>query len=192
MEVLPEEERQFILAWIRPGGYPDKHGLMDLFPVGVLAQVREITEYPDGRFDVAVVGKQRAEIVHVDATRPLLQARIQLLEDSDPTEGINAIGMVHVDHVVKAFTRYRELLALSTGNIHAPDDDLPSDPLTLSYLITAALVVPTEERARLLAAPSAGLRLTLAYELIVRENKVLQAFQALPAMDVEGSRPSPN
>lgn len=192
MEVRPEAERQFVLAWVRPGGSPDDRGLVDLFPVGVLAQVREISEYPDGRFDISVVGVQRAELLQVDTSRPLLHSRIQVLHDSPSPEASTEGQAVQVPRVLRAFTRYRELLALSTGNVYPPGEELPSDRVTLSYLITAALVIPTDERAQLLAAPSAEARLALAYQFIARENKVLQAFQALPAIEADASRPSPN
>lgn len=192
MEVRPEDERQFVLAWVRPGGRPEVRGLEDLYPVGVLVHVREISEHPDGRFDISVVGTQRAEILEVDASRPLLHTSIHALVDSPAHDEIPETDTVNVKHVMRAFDRYLELLSLSTGNAYSPQEDFPSDHLTLSYLITAALVIPTDERAQLLAAPSAEARLTLAQELIARENKVLHAFQALPSMDADASRPSPN
>lgn len=192
MEVLPEAERQFMLALVRPGGNPDDRGLMDLYPIGVLVQVREITEYPDGRFDISVLGIQRAELLHVDTSRQLLQSTVHLLEDLHTHGGIPEVKTANVTRVIQAFVRYRELLADSTGNDYPANDELPADQVTLSYLMTAALVIPIEERAQLLAAPSAEARLGLAHQLITRENKVLHAFQALPAIDVETSRPSPN
>lgn len=192
LEVRPEAERRFVLAWIRPGGNPGTRGLMDLFPVGVIVQMREISEYPDGRFDITVVGTQRAELTHVDTSRPLLHTRIHVLDESPAHHTITSVPTASVTRIVQAFARYRELLAFSTGNTYSADEDLPSDQVILSYLITAALVIPPDERALLLAAPSAEARLALAHQLIARENKVLQAFAALPAIDSETFRPSPN
>lgn len=192
LELRPEADRQFVLAWVRPGGNPDDRGLVDLFPVGVLVQVREITEYPDGRFDISVVGVRRVELLEVDTSRPLLHSSVHLLEDPRGHDDIAEVQKANVTRVVQAFARYRELLAFSTGNDYSPDTDPPPDHVTLSYLITAALVIPTDERAQLLAAPSAEARLALAHQFIIREIKVLHAFHALPAMDADVFRPSPN
>lgn len=192
MEMRPEADRHFVLAWVRPGGNPDERGLKDLFPVGVLVQVREITEYPDGRFDISIVGVRRAELLQVDSSRPLLHSSVQMLDDTRSHDGLAEAQKTNVPRVVQAFARYRELLAFSTGNDYSPDADPPSDHVTLSYLITAALVIPTDERAQLLAAPSAEARLALAHQFIIREIKVLHAFHALPAMDADVFRASPN
>ena len=47
--------------------------------------------------------------------------------------------------------------------------ELPDDPTVLSYLVTAAMVLPTDERQCLLAAPTTGDRLALARSLLGRE-----------------------
>ena len=75
-----------------------------------------------------------------------------------------------------------------------PDDDaeLPDDPTVLSYLVTAAMLLPTDERQSLLAAPTTGDRLALARSLLGRETALISALSAVPSLDVPGVPPSVN
>ena len=65
-------------------------------------------------------------------------------------------------------------------------------PTVLSYLVTAAMVLPTGERQDLLAAESTGERLQLARALLRRETGLIAALSAVPAIDLTSPEPSAN
>ena len=77
-------------------------------------------------------------------------------------------------------------------NVNENPFPLPDDPTVLSYLVTAAMVLPMAERQHLLAAPSTGERLALARRLLHRETTLITVLSALPAIDLTGTRPSVN
>jgi hypothetical protein len=62
----------------------------------------------------------------------------------------------------------------------------------LSYLVTAAMVLPTQERQELLSAPTTADRLALARQLLRRETTLIAALSALPAIELSGPTPSEN
>ena len=72
------------------------------------------------------------------------------------------------------------------------DEDIPDDPTVLSYLITAAMVLPMDERQQLLAAASTAERLERARELLRRECAIISAISALPSLEPLGPPPSAN
>jgi hypothetical protein len=62
----------------------------------------------------------------------------------------------------------------------------------LSYLVTAAMVLPVDERQRLLAADTTTQRLALARTLLARETALIATLAAVPALDLPGTPPSVN
>ena len=90
------------------------------------------------------------------------------------------------------FTTYRTILGGRFDDGEARADDLPADPNVLSYLITASMVLPTAERQSLLSAPDADARLVLASNLLARENALIAAFSAVPAIDLLPTIEYPN
>ena len=72
------------------------------------------------------------------------------------------------------------------------DEGIPDDPTVLSYLITAAMVLPMDERQQLLAAGSTAERLERARELLRRECAIISAISALPSLEPLGPPPSAN
>ena len=62
----------------------------------------------------------------------------------------------------------------------------------LSYLVTAAMVLPTDERQALLAAATTGDRLVLARSLLGRETALISTLSAVPSLDLPGVAPSVN
>ena len=54
------------------------------------------------------------------------------------------------------------------------------------------MVLPTAERQSLLSAPDADARLVLASNLLARENALIAAFSAVPAIDLLPTIEYPN
>ncbi len=85
-----------------------------------------------------------------------------------------------------------EELLLDDDEEDGDDEGLPDDPTVLSYLVTAAMVLPTSERQDLLSAPTTADRLALARRLLHRETGLITALSAVPAIDMSSPDPSPN
>jgi hypothetical protein len=97
---------------------------------------------------------------------------------------------------MQAFDKYRSILGgrlnEADDDSDADDDQVPTDPAVLSYLITAALVVDGSTRQELLATPDAVARLRLGTRILSSESALISAFGAIPALDLLNTTPSEN
>lgn len=181
-----EADREFGIIAVREGRSFDREGADALYPVGTSALVRTAEPLDDGRYDIVTTGSRRFRVVSVDRSSPLAVALVDFLDE------ITGPGDEIVAHrVARLFDGYRRLLA-GQPTPDATLDDLPDDPAVLGYLVTAAMVLPMSERQDLLAMPDTQGRLSKAASLLVRENGILTALGAVPAIDLIGEPGSPN
>jgi Lon protease-like protein len=187
-----EDDREFGIVAVRDGRDVAADGMAALYPVGTATILRQAERLDDGRFDIVTTGSRRFRLLEVDARRPLLRAEVEYLDDvSDPADALLA------EQVTRRFAAYRGALSGQVPDAvdaDDPDDDaeLPDDPTVLSYLVTAAMLLPTDERQSLLAAPTTGDRLVLARSLLGRETALISVLSAVPSLDVPGVPPSVN
>jgi Lon protease-like protein len=124
----------------------------DLYPVGCTAELRQVTELPDGRFDIMTVGRRRFAIVDVrQGSEPYLTAKVNWLPDESPDEVASQLA----PRALAAFRTYLDLLRPDSEVL----DAVPADPTVLSHLIAATCQLTTDERQLLLAAPNTASRL---------------------------------
>ncbi len=181
---LPEgTARRFGVVALREGREVGNDGARALHTVGCVAQVRQVSRHEDGRFDLVTVGSSRftLDVLHRPAaadTDAYLQADVTLLEEragDDAAEGAVVAAQL--------FARYQATLVELRGE-PVVSGELPTDPLLLSYLVAAAVVVPSGDRQRFLEAPDAAARLRLAALLIRRELTAIAVVPSLPATDI--------
>lgn len=194
----PEDEREFGIVAVREHaagvattGPQSRLPAGDLFPVGVTAQLRQAERLDDGRYDIVAIGGRRFQIVDVDRSAPLLRATVDFLPEpevdaSDPVVGLQAA------RAAAAFDKYRAALGGRLAEERDEDEQVPSDPTVLGYLITAALVVDPSTRQELLAAPDAVARLQSCTRILGQETAMISALGAVPAVDLLQSNPSVN
>jgi Lon protease-like protein len=181
-----EEAREFGIIALRDGADIARDGRDAFYPIGVATILRQAEELPDGRFEIVTTGSRRFRLNDLDASAPLLRAGVAFLDDiTGPEDGLLAA------RVSRQFHQYRAALS---GQVQASveDEDVPSDPTVLSYLVTAAMVVPMAERQELLAASTTAARLRIALALLARENLLISELAAVPALDLPGVPPSVN
>lgn len=178
--LLPEDDRVFGIASIRPGRTPEDDGIDALYPVGIEVVVRSMERLDDGRFDITTIGRRRFRVEEVDTSMPLLRAEVTYLDEPSPSPRAHVLAR----EVAEAFTTYRSALAARVGQDEESAQELPDDPTVLSFLVTAALVVPPDERNALLSAPTTDERLVLAHALLARETTFLRTFGAVPSVDL--------
>jgi uncharacterized protein len=179
LRTQPEPQRFGVIA-IRKGREVGADGITALYEVGCVATVRQITSHADGRFDLATVGTERFRLIRVDDSLPYFQGEIELLKD-ESAAGTGEAEAFAVNRVQAGFRAYLNALADRGGVISVAD--LPDEPLLLSYVVGAAMIMDLPERQSLLAAPSALDRLRLERSLLVREAGMLRATTSRPAPD---------
>jgi Lon protease-like protein len=184
------EPRRFGVIAIRQGREVGADGITALHEVGCVAAVRQVTSYPDGRFDLATVGTERFRLLRVDDSRPYFQGEVEPLEDG-PASGTGEAEAFAVSRVQAGFRAYLNALADRGGGVISVTD-LPDEPLLLSYVVGAAMIIDLPERQSLLAAPSALERLRLERSLLVRETAMFRATTSRPAPDYGSEQFSQN
>jgi uncharacterized protein len=166
----------FGVVAIRAGHEVGADAVSAMYDVGCRADIRQVTQYDDGRYDLLGTGGRRFRLRSVSTVRPYLVGDVEWLgEEVGDNATILAAAAAH------AFRGYQRLVA---GQDADTGQELPGDPLVLSYLIAAALVLDVADKHRLLAAPDAARRLRLARGLLRRETALLRSLRALPAVDL--------
>jgi Lon protease-like protein len=188
------EPRRFGVIAIRKGREVGADGVTALHDVGCVAMVRQIVPHADGRFDLATVGDERFRLLGVDQSLPYFQGEVELLPDTGgaavPPERAGELAAV-TRRVQAGFRAYLNALADRGGGV-INVAELPDEPLLLSYVIGAAMIIDLPERQSLLAAPTVLERLRLERSLLTRESGVLRATTSRPAPDFAYERFSPN
>jgi Lon protease-like protein len=158
-----------------------------LFDVGCTAELRQVTELPDGRFDIVTVGRRRFRMLSLDAgATPYMTAEVEWLPDEEPA-GETADRLA--PRVLAAFRTYLDLLRPDSEML----DQIPDDPTVLSHLVAATAQLTLEERQSLLAAPDTAARLRAELKLLNREAGLLARVRAVPVPLSDLARPaSPN
>jgi uncharacterized protein len=182
------EPGQFGVIAIRKGRETGVDGVSALHEIGCIAALRQVREHSDGRFDLVTAGTQRFRLVSLEHGRPYLQGVVDLLAEDTGDEA--AAGAAAGD-VQRAFRDYLVTLAArGTGEVTIPE--LPDEPIALSYLVAASMVVDLPDRQALLAEPDALCRLQAERELLARETAMLRTFTSAPAPGLRYSRWNPN
>jgi hypothetical protein len=110
---------------------------------------------------------------------------VELLGEHDTPDAAPAAAEVlafATGRVQEGFRGYLNALADRGGGVISITD-LPDEPLLLSYVVGAAMIIDLPERQALLAAPTALDRLRAERALLVRETAMLRATTSRPAPD---------
>ena len=175
--------RQFGVVAIRSGHEVGDGNAHALHAVGCTAELREVTPYSDGRFDIVTVGETRFRLDGIDesAGTPYLTGVVELLPEEDGEGDLEAL----TDRVIEQFAEYRAALEVDVT-------ELPDDPRVVSYLVAAAVILDVPERQQLLEEPTTAGRLAAEVGLLKRERGLIEAFRSLPATDLTKGSVSPN
>ncbi len=178
---LPESgARRFGVVAIRAGREVGADGVKALHAVGCTAELRQVQRHEDGRYDIVAVGGTRftVGVLHPAAPGGYLSGDVTMLD-----ERVGADASEAAVATAAAFARYQAALVQLRGE-PVVTGDLPNEPLLLSYLVAAAVVVPFNERQRFLETPDAAARLRLARATIARELAAIAVLPSLPATDI--------
>jgi Lon protease-like protein len=182
------EPRRFGVIAIRKGRETGVNGISALHEVGCTATLRQVTKRDDGRLDLVTAGTHRFRLAGLDDSRPYLQGVVELLPDEagDEMAASNAARAVQA-----AFRSYLSALA-AQGATQLAVPDLPDDPVLLSYLVAASMIIDLSGKQALLAEPDAASRLAAERSLLSRETTMLRSLTSTPAPDLRYSPYNPN
>jgi uncharacterized protein len=173
---LPEgAERRFGVIAIRSGREVGTDGVRALYAMGCTAELREVTPYADGRYDLVTVGETRFRLHGLDegAGTPYHTGLVDFVPEEDGDGDVKALAA----RVTEGFAGYRERLGVEVT-------ELPDQPQVISYLVAAAVVLDLPERQGLLEQRTTSDRLRAEIELLRRETALITAFRSLPAVDL--------
>lgn len=178
---LPEHRRRFGVIAIKKGREVGVDGVYSLFATGCVAQVRTITPRADEGFDLLAVGTDRFRLLRLHRAAPYFSGEIEELPDPTGDADRAAAAVVAASAAFRAY-----LQELTTqGGASVEIRDLPDEPVLLSYVIAAAMVIDLPEHQALLGEPDAAVRLAAERSLLNREIAMLRATTSRPAPDMK-------
>ncbi len=182
------EPRRFGVVAIREGRETGIGGVSALFEVGCVAEVREIGDADDGEYELVTVGTERFRLHGLDESGSYLVGDVEVLPEP---AGDEATASLAARAVQGAFRRYLNMLA-DRGAAMISVPDLPDEPILLSYLVAASMILELPVRQGLLAQPDAVRRLAAERSLLARETGMLRELGSTPAPDLRSSPYNPN
>jgi Lon protease-like protein len=183
---LPEDEQAFGVVAIREGREVGVDGIRALYDVGCVARLSQVERYDDGRYDVVTVGSELFRLDELHDDRPYFTGDVTYLPNL-PGDGAELLeGPVRA-----AFADYLQALG-TASNQEVEGPDLPDDPLVLSHLVGATIMLDLADRQDLLDQPDGATRLRRELSVLRREAGVLSALRAVPAPELARTPTSPN
>jgi hypothetical protein len=188
LTIAAKPDRLFGIVAIREGYEVGTHGVHSVHRVGCVVQMTSVEPYPDGRFDIEVVGRRRLRMDGLDTSGPFLVGDVETVEEPPDT---SAAAAQEADRARETFEEYRRRLSEMRGD-DVLDGELPRDPEYLSYSLAATCLLTLRERQELLESPTAIERLTMLRHALHEEMRAMAAIPSLPATEVARTAWSPN
>ncbi|WP_426566644.1 LON peptidase substrate-binding domain-containing protein [Angustibacter sp. McL0619] len=175
---------RFGVLGIRRGHEVGAHRLAELYDVGCAAEVLEIDRNADGTLDLVTVGRERFRLdaLDGDAGTAYLTGQVEWLDEPS-----TVVEPALTEQVRTEFLMYCERLGM--GRDGTASSSALEDPVLLSYVVTASMLLHLPERQNLLAAPDARVRLRRALSLLRRERVLWQVAASVPAVDLARRAP---
>ena len=168
-----QQKRPFGVVLERPGSLPL---LEEPYPVGTMAEIRELDQLEDGRYILMAIGVQRFRILSQHRERPYLSGLVELYEDvAEPAEDLD----LHFKQAYRLFGMYIEML-LKAANEQDKDmrEHLPGRPEELSHFIAYFLDLQNEQKQHFLELTSTLQRLQEEIAILRHEVPLMQQIMA--------------
>ncbi len=143
-----------------------QHMREEPYLVGTMAEIRELDELEDGRFNIIAIGLQRFRILSQHREKPYLSGLVEPYEDVSESE--QKLG-VAAKQAGDLFNTYLRMLFEAAGK-KTMQVDLPTMPEELSHFIAYLLDMEVEQKQQLLEFTSTLRR--LQEEIIVLRREV--------------------
>ncbi|MCL4520986.1 MAG: endopeptidase La [Firmicutes bacterium] len=147
----------------------DNPGPTDLYPVGIVGEVKQLLKMPSGGSKVVVEGHRRARISEIHEAEGYLQALVEEVEEDDTfdteTEALMHLTVQLFEQYVKSASRMPGEASLSMNL---------DDAGRLADTITSYLDVRTQDKQDILEAFSVNDRLTRVSDLLSHQIDLLE------------------
>jgi len=143
--------------------------------VGSSAEILECEKLPDGRMNIMTEGRRRFKVLRTIEDLPYLQGEIEWLEDGPSSEDLNQV----TEEVLECIKNILKLSGKLTDKTVEMPEDLPSDPLNLSYWVAGTMYGVPEDQQALLELQDTYGRLTQEAKVLSITTKYLAAHSAL-------------
>jgi ATP-dependent Lon protease len=155
MNTILETDRRFgILMWDQEKGEPA--------PVGCCAEIVQFQRLPDDRMKVLALGQQRFRVLEYTREKPYRMGLVEWIEDEPTTQDLRPLAE-EVDTLLRDVVRLSS--KLMEQEIELPDD-IPDQPLDLSYWVASNLHGVPEEQQELLELKNTEDRLQREAEIL--------------------------
>jgi len=188
LTVGDKSQRLFGVVAIREGYEVGAHGVQSVHRVGCVVQLTSVEPYPDGRFDIEVVGRRRLRLEGLDTSGPYLVGDVETVVEPAET---SPEADEEARRTLETFEEYRRRLSQLRG-AEVLDGTFPRDPEYLSYALSATCLLALSERQALLEAATAVDRLLMLRHSLREEMRAMRALPSLPATEVARTAWSPN
>jgi uncharacterized protein len=188
LTISAKPDRLFGVVAIREGYEVGSHGVQSVHRVGCVVQMTSVDPYPDGRFDIEVVGRRRLRLDALDTSGDYLVGDVETV-DEPHVGGAEITGEAR--RTRETFEEYRRRLSALRGD-DVLEGDLPRDPEFLSYSLAATCLLTLQERQALLEAADPLDRLVMLRHALLEEMRAMRAIPSLPATEVARTNWSPN
>jgi len=178
-----EEARQaeglVLLVTQRDPGVDDP-GSADLFRVGTVARVVQVSRLPDGTSRVVLEGLGRARVRRLTTTGEALRGSVELLTDREmqasdpPSERLVSLARAVVA-LYSEYARLHERIPDEMSDVVKPSGDL----VRMAHLVAGHILVPALEKQEILEASDPASQLEVLREVLVRELEILRIERKL-------------
>jgi Lon protease-like protein len=170
-------KQPFGVVLIREGVEVD--GPAEPYEIGTTADIQNVLRFPDGRMLVAAQGNQRFRIIEIVQREPYLVANIEPLADDVSPDAVSAAAEVRT-----LYHKHRDALTNATGIVQQLDD-LPEDPIEVSYQLSDKFRIVNASKQQLLEADLDD-RLSAIVDALNRELSLLPPVPNRPPQTHDG------
>ncbi len=122
--------------------------IVPLGSVGCTVEVAIIQELPDGRSNILCIGGQRYRLLNYVEGEPYLQAEVEFFEDEPTFDDLSFEAERAKTAFLRLLAANRKVKEESERDEEIPE--LPNDPQSLSFIVTAYLDIEPNEKQDLL------------------------------------------
>jgi uncharacterized protein len=144
----------------------------EIHAIGTAASLLTAVQYGDGRYDIAVRGGRRFEVIAGHWDEGYLTGTVEWIPDADAADDPSGNLATQLDLVERAFTAYLDALQRLT-DVQVERVELGNDPIAAAYAICSMMPFGTTQRQRLLEAPTGVQLLDDLLATLRREHKLL-------------------
>ncbi|MGE5557172.1 MAG: endopeptidase La [Bacillota bacterium] len=142
----------------------------DIYPIGTLAEIKQLLKLPDGTIRVLIEGLARVHIVEFLQVDPFYQVRTEIIEEDEEitpeVEALTRSTLYQFEQFIKLSKKIPPEVLVTVSNIEQPG--------RLADVIASHLTLKVEEKQEILAAYTPKVRLERLCSILIKEMEILE------------------